>query len=272
DMLDYLQRDTLYTGVPYGRVDADRLFETIEIDPTGKPRLIVNDKGVLPVESIFFSRHQMQTSVYQHHLVRITQRMMQEAVISLQRQQRISPVEYAKFSDPGFVNYLKKNLDPDVYSRFIEALFNRRLYKRVFEITWSCLETQGKTAQEILEFIRTLQEPTVRSQREEIIAGTLQKTGKTDIHKDEVLLDVPPLVTKSVSSILIRQRKKGGELIALRDPNISAIGSYIERAYQLIWKTRLFSHPRITLKEKIKIAETWNYIYPSEKCSSILPS
>ena len=73
DKIDYLKRDAMFCGVPYGEVDVDRLLHalTVAADPaTGRPEIAVREKGVAALESLLFAKYQMFRNVYWHHAVR----------------------------------------------------------------------------------------------------------------------------------------------------------------------------------------------------------
>ncbi len=77
DQIDYLLRDSHYTGVALGMVDADRLIRTLAIS---NERLCILEKGVEAVEGMLTARGLMYSSVYYHHTVRSAEVMMSNAV------------------------------------------------------------------------------------------------------------------------------------------------------------------------------------------------
>lgn len=73
DRMDYLQRDSIYCGVRYGRFDNDRLVETLTIaeDPaSGNFVMAVEEDGVPAVESLLLARYSMFSQVYFHRVRR----------------------------------------------------------------------------------------------------------------------------------------------------------------------------------------------------------
>jgi len=77
DQIDYLLRDSHYTGVALGMVDADRLIRTLTIS---KDKLCILGKGIEAVEGVLTARGLMYSSVYYHHTVRTAEVMMTNAV------------------------------------------------------------------------------------------------------------------------------------------------------------------------------------------------
>lgn len=69
DRLDYLKRDSLYTGVSYGHADLDWLIENtmpIEVD-SGAVQLGLSTAAIFAFEDFLLSRFHMFVSVYFHH-------------------------------------------------------------------------------------------------------------------------------------------------------------------------------------------------------------
>jgi HD superfamily phosphohydrolase len=67
DRLDYLPRDAFYCGVPYGRLDLDRI--SLSLEPKDG-EIIVGAKGRESVEMYILARFFMYTQVYLHHTTR----------------------------------------------------------------------------------------------------------------------------------------------------------------------------------------------------------
>ncbi len=75
DRMDYLLRDSLHTGVDYGRYDWRRLLNTIQIiqmpprageEIAIEPRLGVSEGGIHAAEALVLARYYMFTQVYFH--------------------------------------------------------------------------------------------------------------------------------------------------------------------------------------------------------------
>jgi len=75
DRMDYLLRDSLHTGVDYGKYDWRRLLNTIQViemplrkdeEFKPEPRLGVSEGGVHAAESLVLARYYMFTQVYFH--------------------------------------------------------------------------------------------------------------------------------------------------------------------------------------------------------------
>ena len=70
DRLDYLRRDTYYTGVVEGAVGVDRIVRNLRVHPDDESGTIVVDhKGLHAVENFLMSRRLMYWQVYLHKAV-----------------------------------------------------------------------------------------------------------------------------------------------------------------------------------------------------------
>ena len=75
DRIDYLKRDSFFTGVAEGNVNADRLLDMMEV--VGND-LAIEAKGVYSVESFLVSRRIMYWQVYMHKTVLSAEYMLRE--------------------------------------------------------------------------------------------------------------------------------------------------------------------------------------------------
>lgn len=66
DRLDYLKRDSFFTGVAEGNVNAERLLDMMEVVDNG---LAIEAKGIYSVESFLVARRIMYWQVYMHKTV-----------------------------------------------------------------------------------------------------------------------------------------------------------------------------------------------------------
>ena len=66
DRIDYLIRDSRHTGVQLGRLDLDRLIDTISYTQSG---ITVEDKGIISLENFYISRLHMYQAVYYHKTI-----------------------------------------------------------------------------------------------------------------------------------------------------------------------------------------------------------
>lgn len=65
DRLDYLLRDSYFTGAAYGKLDLERIINALGYDPVSQ-QLIVAEKGLTAVEHYLIVRYFMYAQVYNH--------------------------------------------------------------------------------------------------------------------------------------------------------------------------------------------------------------
>lgn len=138
DKMDYLLRDSICAGVPYGKnYDLDRLIGSLCLNENGDG-LAISDKGKTAAELMVFARYVMFSEVYWHHTVRAATVMFQRAFNDVIPQNRkLSAIETCiNFSDESLYLYLKNIAQNDHHKeslRLLEGIFGSRrsLYKRV---------------------------------------------------------------------------------------------------------------------------------------------
>ena len=85
DKMDYLMRDSLHAGVPYGRnFDQPRLIQSLCLNEAGD-RLAITDKGKTAAEMMVFARYVMFSEVYWHHAVRSATAMLAAGLLPAAR-------------------------------------------------------------------------------------------------------------------------------------------------------------------------------------------
>lgn len=81
DRLDYLRRDSFYTGVAEGVVGVHRIIKTMRVHDDGSgPRLVVEAKGAYAVENALLSRRLMYWQVYLHKTVVAADHVLRAAI------------------------------------------------------------------------------------------------------------------------------------------------------------------------------------------------
>ncbi|RYG71362.1 HD domain-containing protein [Lentibacillus lipolyticus] len=143
DRMDYLLRDSYFTGVTYGTYDLNRLLKSLLpfIDNEQKSiRLGIKKSGLPAIENFLQARYELYIQVYFHKTNRACNTMLNKATEELKAGEFIdcshpnSFIEsYLTLSDEAFLKELKKkvkNHNKDT----IDDLSNRRLWKRVAEV------------------------------------------------------------------------------------------------------------------------------------------
>jgi uncharacterized protein len=65
DRLDYLMRDSYFTGASYGKLDLDRILNALDYDPASH-QLVVASKGTAAIEHYLIVRYFMYAQIYNH--------------------------------------------------------------------------------------------------------------------------------------------------------------------------------------------------------------
>jgi HD superfamily phosphohydrolase len=132
DKLDYLDRDSLHAGVPYGRnFDRHRLISQLCLGSDGCS-LAITDKGRTAAEMMVFARYIMFSEVYWHHAVRSATCMLQQAVWAL-REEGLE--RWRGCREAEFIELLRELAAGRPAADLLEGLFGSRrvLHKRLAE-------------------------------------------------------------------------------------------------------------------------------------------
>jgi hypothetical protein len=134
DKLDYLSRDAMWCGVPYGVIDVDRLLASLTVvaTPSGAGTVLaLHEKGLPALESLVFAKYQMYRNVYWHHAGRSATAMFKRAVRRAIAAGQLTIEQIALETDDGLLHELMQR---DV-TGLAGALRGRRLAKRAVDVT-----------------------------------------------------------------------------------------------------------------------------------------
>jgi uncharacterized protein len=143
DKVEYLKRDALFCGVPYGEVDVDRLLQALVLlaPPEGGPLEIgVHEKGVAALESLLFAKYQMFRNVYWHHAVRAATVLYKRIVFDALGTGLLVAEELVGKTDEALLFLLaERALEGEAaksspVGRMVAALQKRQLPKRLVEV------------------------------------------------------------------------------------------------------------------------------------------
>ena len=122
DRMDYLCRDSFFTGVQEGRVASERLLKMLDVRDD---RLVVQVKGIYSVEKFLVARRLMYWQVYLHktsvaaeqHLIKILSRAKE---LARSQESRVKSQEL--FCSPALRYFLYQPVTFDMFSPQSEAL------------------------------------------------------------------------------------------------------------------------------------------------------
>lgn len=184
DQLDYLLRDSYYTGVAYGVIDLPYLLHTLELHNS---ILTVSPKGIEAVEALLVARSLMFSSVYYHHAVRIAETMLTRAA----EESLKSHPEIMTMSDWEFFSFLKTG--SDYQKDLITRLKYRKLFKRAY--------TLYKNDEYPLNTITELSNPDTRKEKEYTLcrkAGITPGYAFIDVPERDIILSEPRIARTGI--------------------------------------------------------------------------
>ncbi len=128
DRIDYLMRDSHYTGVAYGIIDYDRIRTRLA---SSKGKVAVTEAGISGAESMLIARYFMHSNVYMHHAKLIAARMLQNGITTAIEIGDIDAEQLISMNDAKLIGVLLSSKDgfvADMANRIME----RRLFKRAY--------------------------------------------------------------------------------------------------------------------------------------------
>ncbi len=156
DRMDYLMRDSFFTGVQEGIVGTDRIIKTLTVKDK---KLVVEEKGIYSVEKFIIARRLMYWQVYLHKTTLVAECMMvntlkrAKALFLAQKLNYCTPVlayfmglENAKISDKTIREFVKLE-DADIWfaikqwqyesDRILSDLSNRLVSRKLLKLRFT---------------------------------------------------------------------------------------------------------------------------------------
>ncbi len=118
DRLDYLVRDCFFTGVAEGNIGCARIIKMLDVLDD---ELVVDPKGVYPVENYLMSRYLMYWQVYLHKTAIAAQRVL---VSALGRARFLMRNGVGVFASPSLAYFLGNDVDAGRFRSDGEALWH----------------------------------------------------------------------------------------------------------------------------------------------------
>ncbi|OED30038.1 HD domain-containing protein [Methanosphaera sp. WGK6] len=184
DRMDYLARDSYYTGVAYGVIDTERLLYSLTYDENN---LVLTQKGVQAAESTLLARYFMYPTVYQHHTTRIVNSMFRVSLEHLLNNKIIEEKELRYLDDGDLINITRNT--PGLPQKTMQNLDTRHLYKKADTIELSQFENPEKIVEMDKKYL---------TEAEETIAA------KLNIPPEEVIVDIPEELSFKKMSIQVK--------------------------------------------------------------------
>lgn len=119
DRMDYLNRDSFYTGVSEGIIGSDRIIEMLNVKDG---ELVLEEKGIYSIEKFIVARRLMYWQVYLHKTVVAAEFML---IHVLRRAKELAMEGNELFASPALKFFLENNItrddfkkNPDVLDKF----------------------------------------------------------------------------------------------------------------------------------------------------------
>jgi HD superfamily phosphohydrolase len=236
DKMDYLYRDSLHAGVPYGRhFDQQRLLGSLCLNVAGNG-VAITDKAKTAAELMVFARYVMFSEVYWHHGVRAATAMFQRAFYLLHGALDLDAIFRA--TEPEMITELLHAGVGGPAGELLLGLFGpaRRLYKRLTQ--YSFFEEP-----KIYQRLARRPYPWLAHCAEHFAAAASTALGRI-IAPHEILFDAPPVTREVEFNVEVFFPKQGvhrplGEV----SPVIHTLAT--QQFDDYVKRVRLFAHSRI---------------------------
>ncbi len=236
DKMDYLHRDSLHAGVPYGRhFDQQRLLGSLCLNEAGDGLAITN-KGKTAAELMVFARYVMFSEVYWHHGVRAATAMLQRAFYLLHGALELDAL--FRMSEHEAIDELQRVAGGGPAAELLQGLFGptRQLYKRLAQ--FSFLEQP-----ELYQRLARRPYPWLTACAERFASIVSTALGRV-VAPHELLFDAPPVTREVQFNVEIhfpkenRYRPLGEVSPVVRTLATEQFDDYVKRV-------RIFAHPRL---------------------------
>jgi len=191
DKMDFLNRDSYFTGVPYGRVDHRRLIEGFSVK---SDTVVININALYALEQFIIARYEMFRAVYYHRAVRAAEIMfdniLKHAAEDLGIHRDMGIEDFLKLDDgsvwTGLISLAKtEKLDRNAANLF-KMLNRRELLKSCFEVVRHEIDPQSR----ILS-------------NERILTALIESIAdEAKVDPETVFIDTPTLPTIPFNSIV----------------------------------------------------------------------
>ncbi len=100
DRMDYLNRDSFFSGVTEGMVSSDRIIKLLNVRDH---KLVVEEKGIYSIENFLISRRLMYWQVYLHKTVIAAEQLLAKILL---RAKELAKTGVELFATPNFKHFL----------------------------------------------------------------------------------------------------------------------------------------------------------------------
>jgi HD superfamily phosphohydrolase len=119
DRLDYLKRDSFYTGVTEGNISSDRLIAMMNVKDD---ELVIEEKGIYSVEKFLIARRLMYWQVYLHKTGLVAENML---VNVLKRAKELAEEGVELFSSTSLKYFMYQQISEDNFNDETLDMFSK---------------------------------------------------------------------------------------------------------------------------------------------------
>ena len=120
DRLDYLKRDSFYTGVAEGNISSDRLIAMMNVV---NDELVIEKKGIYSVEKFLIARRLMYWQVYLHKTSLVAEHMLVKVLI---RAKELAEKKIELFSSSSLHFFLYNETNKENFDTAVLELFSKQ--------------------------------------------------------------------------------------------------------------------------------------------------
>ena len=116
DRMDYLRRDSFYSGVSEGNIGSARIIKMLDVKDD---QLVVEAKGIYSIEQFLIARRLMYWQVYLHKTAIAAEQML---INTLTRAKELAMNGVELFTSPAFHYFLYNDVDKNMFLKDRNAL------------------------------------------------------------------------------------------------------------------------------------------------------
>jgi len=204
DRLDYLKRDSFFTGVTEGVIGSDRIIKMLNVL---NDQLVVEEKGIYSIEKFLIARRLMYWQVYLHRTVVASEQVL---VLMLKRAQTLTSGGEKLFATPALTYFLQEQKqvsleqfslldDDDILAsakvwcnnsdRVLSMLANGVINRKLFSVE---LDTQSFSADRVAEIRGRVAEHLNMSPREAeylVVSDSISNYAYSDMDDRITIMD-----------------------------------------------------------------------------------
>ena len=147
DRLDYLRRDSFFTGVTEGNIGSARIIKMLDVVDD---KLVVNSKGIYSIENFLTTRRLMYWQVYLHKTAVACEKVL---VNTLLRAKYLVMNGEDVFAPPSLKYFLVNEVDADWFNEHEEALHHYEMLDD--NDIWSAIKVWMDSHDKILSILAT---------------------------------------------------------------------------------------------------------------------